>query len=189
MPGACHLRALRDGTVPGYRQPFYGGGDAVSAMPPEIDRTHPGYLRHCVRPDCKAKFNILDAMDGHDAEAGWLIFRSVILGYICPAHAGPVADGSHLPKWGRNPDDDVVRSINCACGWSWSPPRMVAVQHEYQDQWLAHLIATSVGEYAQEVTELLGRLEEVDRQITPEHIAQQYRALEDQLTAERGEGL
>jgi hypothetical protein len=108
---------------------------------PEIDRSAPGYQRHCIRQDCPAAFNILDIMEGHASAVGWRQFRSVILGYICPAHAGPVTDGSHQPSWGRSPDDDVVRSVTCTCGWDWVPPTMVTVQHEYQDQWVAHLVA------------------------------------------------
>jgi hypothetical protein len=113
----------------------------MSALP-EIDRADPGYLRHCVRPDCKAAFNALDVMEGRASAAGWRQFR-VLIGYICPEHAGPVTDGTHQPSWGRDPADDVVKSIICSCGWEWSPyPRaMVAVQHEYQDQWVAHLMS------------------------------------------------
>ena len=111
----------------------------------EIDRTDPGYQRHCARPDCAAAFNILDVMDGRAKATGWRLLRSVVQGYICPDHAAPVINGSHRPSWGRDPDDDVVRSIICACGWTWSPWSdigvMVAVQHQYQDAWLAHLIA------------------------------------------------
>lgn len=103
---------------------------AMNALP-EIDRTDPGYQRHCVRPDCKAAFNALDAEDGLVSLAGWRQFR-VLIGYICPEHSGPVIDGSHLPSWGHDPADDVVKSIVCSCGWSWSP---------VQDQWVAHLMA------------------------------------------------
>ena len=109
------------------------------------DRDDPGYLRHCVRPDCTATYNALDVMDGvAGSGAGWRMFSRVILGQICPAHAGPVISGEHLPQWGRTPGDDVVRSITCACGWEWAPASYPAVHHEYQDQWVTHLIGLDV---------------------------------------------
>jgi hypothetical protein len=104
------------------------------------DRTDPGYLRHCVRPDCAATYNALDVMEGcAGAGAGWRMFSRVILGQICPDHAGPVISGEHLARWGRWPEEDIVRSIVCACSWEWAPSRYPAVHHEYQDQWVAHL--------------------------------------------------
>jgi hypothetical protein len=109
------------------------------------DRTDPGYLRHCVRPDCTATYNVLDVMEGRARATGWRMFRTVILGQICPDHAGPVISGEHLPHWGRWPEDDAVKSIVCACGWDWVPPHYPAVQHEYQDAWVAHLASLDAG--------------------------------------------
>jgi hypothetical protein len=115
----------------------------TGALPYVPDRDHPGYLRRCIRPDCTATYNVLDVMEGRARADGWRMITRVLSGQVCPAHAGPLIDGSHLPRWGRDPDDDVVKSIICPCGWAWSPHpcAAVTVQHEYQDRWVEHLIS------------------------------------------------
>lgn len=108
---------------------------------PEIDRADPGYQRHCIRPDCPAAFNILDVMDGLASAAGWRQFRSVISGYICPAHAGPVIDESHLPSWIRAAGQRSTVGIACSCNWEWRPRNPPATHGEHQAEWVAHLIS------------------------------------------------
>lgn len=105
------------------------------------DRLDPGYQRHCLRPDCTAAFNMLDVMNGDASAAGWRDFTRVILGYACPAHAGPVVDGGHLPAWTRDGDAGPATGIRCGCGWHWEPPALPVMLAVYQAAWVAHLIA------------------------------------------------
>lgn len=104
-----------------------------------FDRTHPGYQRPCIRPDCPAAYNAADVANGVPGSAdGWRMFGAVVMGQVCPDHAGPVVSGAHLPSWQQRADESVS-GIRCSCGWRWLPGRL-ATQGEHQSEWVAHLI-------------------------------------------------
>lgn len=100
-------------------------------------RLDPGYQRHCIRPDCDRAFNIYDVMNGDEAAApGWRQLTRVVCGYLCPEHAAPCADGSHVPRWLASED---IAVIGCTCG-GFSYSRDGDTAGMYQAQWIAHLI-------------------------------------------------
>lgn len=104
------------------------------------DFTDPGYLRHCMRPDCDASFNIGEVYSGIAQAPGWRQVVQVADGYLCPRHAPAVASLAHLPHW-VPAGPDTTPAIECACRWSWAPQADApAVQGDYRDQWLAHLV-------------------------------------------------
>lgn len=114
----------------------------MSALP-EIDLTDPGYLRHCMRPDCTESFNIAEqaigavGISGPGAE-GWHLIRMFSGVYLCPRHSRRVANGDHMPSWIWDCNHDQVLGTGCACEWSWRPGRP-ATNGEHQQRWAAHL--------------------------------------------------
>lgn len=104
-----------------------------------IDRNHPGYLRYCLFSECRVTFNVLD-METGTAERGWMQFRRVVSGYVCPVHALLVADGRHLPRWLTVPGQRSAIGITCSCGlWEWRPRNPPATQGEHQEKYVDHL--------------------------------------------------
>jgi len=106
---------------------------------PEIDLTDPGYIRHCLRPDCTAWFNIAYQMTGGPYVEGWHMVRMFSLDYLCPQHSRRVANGDHAPGWIWDGGHGQVLGVRCACEWAWEPGRS-ATNGEHREQWAGHLI-------------------------------------------------
>jgi hypothetical protein len=104
-----------------------------------FDRDHPGYQRHCLRPDCTAAFNAVDVELGHASAEGWRMLTSVVAGYLCPGHARPVVDGGHVPVWLQAAANGPIDGIGCRC--TWQRRGHLPTQGDYQDQWVAHLMS------------------------------------------------
>jgi hypothetical protein len=112
----------------------------------ELDLSDPGYLRHCLRPDCKASFNIGAVYSGLADARGWRLVKPVN-GYLCPSHAGPCISGEHMPDW-LVPDmpDGSATGILCSCLWQWKPqPGERATAGRHFGEWAAHLVAATEG--------------------------------------------
>jgi hypothetical protein len=105
---------------------------------PWPDLNDPGYLRHCLRPDCTASFNMACQMGDGPYVHGWHDVRMFAGGYLCPRHSVPVADGSHKPRWLRDGGEKVI-GTGCACEWQWKPGPPLT-NGECRDQWAAHLV-------------------------------------------------
>ena len=96
----------------------------MSDLPPGLR----GEPRYCLRPGCHASFSIVDVFAGRASAPGWTHNVSVVYGYLCPGHAGPWRDRTHLPRW-LTPESVAVRST---CGtWQWHPATAVTCQDHY----------------------------------------------------------
>jgi hypothetical protein len=107
-------------------------------MVTEPDLDHPGYLRHCVFPDCKAEYHaIRGAADGRR----WYMGNSgpVHGKYICPDHIAIVR--AHQPGWLRV--DEPLIAMRCACGWEWTPEER-SPAGVYLETWKFHVRDVSV---------------------------------------------
>lgn len=104
----------------------------------EADLSDPGYLRHCLRPDCTASFNIAEQLGNGPYVRGWHLVQMFAHPYLCQRHSGPVVSGAHKPAWLRD-DDGKVIGVGCACGFSWIPAAPTT-NGEYRGQWAAHLM-------------------------------------------------
>jgi hypothetical protein len=104
------------------------------------DFTDPGYLRHCMLPDCGESFNIGELYSGLTKAPGWCQLNRVASGYLCPAHAPLATDAGHLPHWLNPRAEPGMCGIGCACGWKWQPavPTNAGGHHE---RWRTHLAA------------------------------------------------
>jgi hypothetical protein len=92
-------------------------------------------------PDCGESFNVVTGEGLRDVP-GWRLLKYVVPGYLCPAHAPLVTDGSHMPHWlttGELPEPGL-RGIGCACGWKWQPAVPVNAGGHHA-RWHAHLAA------------------------------------------------
>jgi len=109
---------------------------------PGIDLSDPGYLRHCLRPDCTESFNIVYQMTseyGGSPVEGWHMVRMFSGLYLCPRHSLRVATGDHVPSWIWDASHDQVLGVRCACEWEWRPGRP-ATNGEHREQWAGQLV-------------------------------------------------
>jgi hypothetical protein len=113
----------------------------VNAISAEV---HPGELRHCLRTDCQASFNIVAVYRGEARADRWRLVRATGAGYLCPSHAGPCISGEHLPDWLDRDAPAGMTGIRCACGWLWKPD-VPSNAGRHHGQWTAHLIDATAG--------------------------------------------